>query len=66
MTDIEYKYGDIINLEHPVSQRHPQMSRLDRAAQFAPFAALTGYGEIIEDTAVEHNAEDSPYSDEEY
>ena len=35
-------YDDIINLPHPVSKNHPQMPFRDRAAQFAPFAALTG------------------------
>ena len=35
-------YDDIINLPHHVSKRHPQMSMWNRAAQFAPFAALTG------------------------
>ena len=44
-------YDDIINLPHHVSATHPQMSRLDRAAQFAPFAALTGYGAAIKETA---------------
>ena len=38
-----HKYDDIIHLEHPVSKTHPQMSLYDRAAQFAPFAALTGH-----------------------
>ncbi len=33
-------YEDIINLPHPVSKKHPQMSMMQRAAQFAPFAAL--------------------------
>ena len=42
------KYDDIINLPHHQSQTHPHMSPLDRAAQFAPFAALTGYEEMIE------------------
>ena len=36
-------YEDIINLPHPVSKNHPQMPLRDRAAQFAPFAALTGH-----------------------
>lgn len=45
------KYEDIINLPHHVSYRHPRMSRIDRAAQFAPFAALTGYGAAVEETA---------------
>ena len=40
------KYEDIINLPHHVSKRHPQMSMLNRAAQFAPFAALTGFDNI--------------------
>lgn len=42
-------YDDIINLPHHVSTRHPQMPIRDRAAQFSPFAALTGYeGEVAE------------------
>jgi hypothetical protein len=53
MTD---QYEDIINLPHPVSKKHPQMSMEERAAQFAPFAALTGHGEAIRKTA-EHVAE---------
>lgn len=44
-------YDDIIDLPHHVSTSRPQMSRLDRAAQFAPFAALTGYGAAIKETA---------------
>lgn len=44
-------YDDIINLPHPVSKRHPQMPLPDRAAQFAPFAALTGHDEAIRETA---------------
>jgi len=42
-------YDDIIHLEHPTSTRHPRMARMDRAAQFAPFAALKGYEEVIEE-----------------
>lgn len=45
------KYDDIINLPHHVSSTHPHMSRLDRAAQFSPFAALTGYDAAIKETA---------------
>ena len=45
------EYDDIINLPHHVSKRHPQMSMWNRAAQFAPFAALTGYEDAIKDTA---------------
>ena len=44
-------YKDIINLPHHVSKRHPQMSVHDRAAQFAPFAALTGHSAAVEETA---------------
>lgn len=43
------KYEDIIHLPHPVSDRHARMPNCDRAAQFSPFAALTGFdGEIGE------------------
>lgn len=44
-------YDDILNLPHPVSRRHPQMPMIKRAAQFAPFAALTGYGDVIEESS---------------
>lgn len=51
--ELEHRYDDIIGLPRPDPdpRRHPRMSLRDRAAQFAPFAALTGYGDIIEDTA---------------
>ena len=45
------KYDDIINLPHHISKEHPQMSMYMRAAQFAPFAALTGHESAIEETA---------------
>ena len=44
-------YDDIIYLPHHVSQNYPQMSMHDRAAQFAPFAALTGYEASVGETA---------------
>ena len=44
-------YDDIINLPHHVSSKRPQMPMLDRAAQFSPFAALTGYDDAIHETA---------------
>lgn len=44
------KYADIINLPHHVSKNRPQMAIADRAAQFSPFAALTGYDAAIEET----------------
>lgn len=43
-------YNDIINLPHHVSATRPQMSMMDRAAQFSPFAALTGYDAAIKET----------------
>lgn len=43
-------YDDIINLPHHVSRNHPQMTMRDRAAQFAPFAALTGYEDAVAET----------------
>ena len=44
-------YEDIINMPHHVSIEHPQMSIYDRAAQFSPFAALTGYDGAVKETA---------------
>nr|WP_317361442.1 hypothetical protein [uncultured Blautia sp.] len=44
-------YEDMLELSHPVSKIHPQMPRRDRAAQFAPFAALTGYEEAVREAA---------------
>ena len=43
-------YEDILNLPHHVSKTRPQMSMLDRVAQFSPFAALTGYDDAIKET----------------
>ena len=45
------KYDDIINLPHHRSKTHPHMALIDRAAQFAPFAALTGHDAAIRETA---------------
>ncbi len=44
-------YDDIINLPHHVSATRPRMAAIDRAAQFSPFAALTGYDAAIKETA---------------
>ena len=44
-------YDDIIDLPHHVSADRPHMSLIARGAQFAPFAALTGYGDAVEETA---------------
>ena len=46
-----HKYDDIIDLPHHVSKDRPQMTMLERAAQFSPFAALSGYGDAVEETA---------------
>ena len=56
-------YEDILNLPHHVSKTRPQMSMVDRAAQFSPFAALTGHEAAITETVrraqerVEHEIE---------
>jgi len=50
MKNSEQLYSDIINLPHHVSATRPQMSMIDRAAQFSPFAALTGYDAAIKET----------------
>ena len=47
------KYDDIINLPHHISKKHPPMTLEARAAQFAPFAALTGYEDAIKETSRE-------------
>lgn len=44
-------YDDIIDLPHPTSTKHPRMPLADRAAQFSPFAALTGHEAAIHETA---------------
>ncbi|MBR3878831.1 MAG: hypothetical protein IKJ24_01785 [Clostridia bacterium] len=57
------KYKDIIGLPHHTSPTRPRMSQSDRAAQFAPFAALTGYDAMVEETARLTDAEDA-YNEE--
>lgn len=53
MTEKGYKrdHSDIIHLNHPTSKKHPRMALSDRAAQFSPFAALTGYEAAVKETA---------------
>ena len=51
MLETEQKYADIINQSRPISPKHPPMSMLNRAAQFSPFAALTGYDAAVKETA---------------
>jgi len=48
---ITHKYDDIIDMPHHVSPKRSKMSNYDRAAQFSPFAALTGYDGVIRETA---------------
>lgn len=45
-----HKYDDIINMPHHISHTRPRMSNYDRAAQFSPFAALTGYDAAVKET----------------
>ena len=40
-------YDDMLDMPHPTSERHPRMQRVARAAQFAPFAALSGFEELV-------------------
>ena len=51
-----HDYDDIINLPHYEPKHHPRMTMWNRAAQFAPFAALTGYEDAIQDTAQENES----------
>lgn len=50
------EYAEIINMPHPEPKFHQRMSMIKRAAQFAPFAALTGYDEVVKQTTREHEA----------
>ena len=43
-------YEDIINLKYQKSDKYPPMPLIDRAAQFAPFSALTGYSDVVDET----------------
>ena len=58
------EYNDIINLPHHVSKNHPPMAAINRAAQFSPFAALTGYDDALKETArlTDERAELDDYS----
>lgn len=58
------KYDDIIGLPHPDPKHHPRMSLLERAAQFAPFAALTGFSGVIDAAARRVNAGPPPPEDD--
>ena len=49
--DLNDNYDDIINLPHHVSKQHQPMSMMSRAAQFAPFAAVSGHHAALDETA---------------
>ena len=53
----DHQYDDIINYSRPVSTKRKHMSAMDRAAQFAPFAALTGLDEAMDEVSDSVNAE---------
>ena len=59
------KYDDIILLPHPISKKRRPMAMRERAAQFAPFAALKGHEQAIEDTARAAMEHDPTYTIEE-
>ena len=48
-----HNYDDIIEMDHHISKKHPQMSLYAHSAQFAPFAALTGYEDAVKETGRE-------------
>ncbi|MBR3396672.1 MAG: hypothetical protein IKG70_02330 [Lachnospiraceae bacterium] len=50
------QYDDIIDLPRPVSRTRRHMTDVERAAQFAPFAALTGFGDMIDETSDDVNS----------
>lgn len=55
-----HRYDAILNLPHPTSKKHPRMSALNRAAQFAPFAALVGYEAQVEEAGRQTTARTEP------
>lgn len=57
-------YDDMIHLPHPVSKRHKPMSMWQRAAQFAPFAALTGFDDAIAEAEKESVINSFDYCDD--
>lgn len=57
-------YDDIIDLPYPVFTNRPRMSRESRAAQFSPFAALTGFNSAIKETARLADEQEEPGEDE--
>ena len=62
--DARTVYGDIIDREYEPDPARPRMARLNRAAQFSPFAALTGYGDLIDESERHTDARASLDDDE--
>ena len=56
MSNARIEYADIIDHTHHISTKRPHMSRLNRAAQFSPFAALTGYDDLVRESTRETEA----------
>ena len=56
------RYDDLLKRERPESGKYRKMTNSERAAQFAPFAALTGFGKIIRETAERENRDENPAS----
>lgn len=61
----KFKYEKIFNMERPVNDRRKHMTNKERAAQFMPFAALTGFGAVINETS-RQTAQKHTLNDEEY
>ncbi|MCR4842907.1 MAG: hypothetical protein K5840_06575 [Eubacterium sp.] len=57
MSEKEFPYEDIVNLPHHTSPVHAKMSMANRAAQFAPFKALTGYEKVLEEARHRYDEE---------
>ncbi|MBO4393868.1 MAG: hypothetical protein J5800_05950 [Spirochaetales bacterium] len=65
MSSSSDKYLDIIDMPYRKSDRYPHMPESDRAAQFAPFAALVGFGDLIKEVAKKHEERfDASYKDD--
>ena len=62
----ENRYSDIIGLPHHVSPNHPKMTMMQRAAQFAPFAALVGFEDSIREGRLSQTEDDHSVIDEEF
>ncbi len=61
----DHKYDDIINMQRPISKKHKPMSLYARSCQFAPYSALTGYSDLVTQTAkqTEEEYNKEPFED---